>query len=328
MKTETLDTGTAERRDFAIAVAVKYLREGAAIGLPTETVYGLAADAMKTEAVSKIFEAKDRPRFDPLIVHLPDAAWLERVATPSAASTELTGKLTERFWPGPLTLVLPRKPTVLDLVTAGLETVAVRVSAHPMFSQIIQTFDGPLAAPSANRFGRMSPTSAGHVHAELAGRIPVIVDSGPTVHGLESTIVALRNERIEILRHGPVTAEVLSEFGEVVNAKRGVVIESPGQMSSHYAPRTPLVLRSDARSFQPEVAQKTGLLSFRGMNSERFAVTRTLSKSGDLREAAAKFFRLLRELDQEGLDLIVAEELPEEGLGCALMERLRRAANL
>jgi len=249
--TQLLPSRTPEQRAEAVAGATALLRRGDAVALPTETVYGLAADALNAEAVARIFEAKERPRFDPLIVHLPDHSWLERVARIENDSSALIERLIAQFWPGPLTIVLPRREIVPDIVTAGLDTVAVRISAHPMFAEIIRTFDSPLAAPSANRFGRVSPTTAQHVLDELAGRIPLVVDAGPTEHGIESTIIAPRNGRTEV---------------------------------------------------------------------------RQLSERQNLREAAANLFRYLRELDNLGLDLIVAEKLPEDGLGAAINDRLRRAS--
>ena len=289
----------------ALRRAVDLLRAGETVALPTETVYGLAADALNIDAALKIFEAKERPRFDPLIVHLPSRDWLPRLT--SLRATE--EKLIDEFWPGPLTLVLPRKSIVPDIVTAGLETVALRMSAHPVFREIIGGFGGPLAAPSANRFGHISPTAAEHVAAELDGRIPLIVDGGPTTHGLESTIVAVRNNAIEVLRPGPVTEEQLGRYAEVRCVSSGARPEAPGQLPTHYAPRTPLVLTKDAARFRSE--------------GKKIAI---LTLPNDLREAAANLFRRLRELDESGVDLIVAEEVPEIGLGRAIMDRLRRAA--
>jgi L-threonylcarbamoyladenylate synthase len=308
------------------ARAVAHLREGEIVALPTETVYGLAADALNATAVAEIFEAKQRPRFNPLIVHLPDRGWLEKVADLASWDRELVLKLADTFWPGPFTMVLPKRDIVPDIVTAGLETVAVRISAHPAFAEIIGAFGSPLAAPSANRFGRISPTAAAHVLAELDGRIPLIVDGGPTVHGLESTIVAPRNGRIEVLRRGPITEERLAEFGEVIIAEAAHRPEAPGQLPSHYAPKTPLLLVDAADAFVPATGQRCGLLSWRTRESARFVVVRRLSERDDLVQAAANLFRCLRELDNLGLDLIVAEKLPEEGLGGAINDRLRRAA--
>ncbi|PZR71171.1 MAG: threonylcarbamoyl-AMP synthase [Chthoniobacterales bacterium] len=324
--TEVLPSRTPGERAKAVARAVELLRSGETVALPTETVYGLAADALRSEAVVKIFESKDRPRFDPLIVHLPDCGWIERVARLDPDARGLVERLIGEFWPGPFTVVLPRREIVPDIVTAGLETVAVRISAHPVFGEIIREFGSPLAAPSANRFGRVSPTTAQHVLDELEGRIPLIVDAGSALHGIESTIVAVRNGRMELLRRGPITTEQLAAFGEVVFAEAAQRPEAPGQLPSHYAPSTSLVLVDDASRFAVPANKRCGLLTWRSETREQFAEIRQLSSSQDLREAAANLFRYLRELDQLNLDLIVAEKLPDEGLGAAIMDRLRRAA--
>lgn len=325
--TEILPSRTAEQRAKAESKAVEFLRKGETIAVPTETVYGLAADAMNSLAVAKIFEAKGRPRFDPLIVHLPDGDWLERVANVPANNREKVSKLIDRFWPGPFTVVLPRGSLLPEIVTAGLETVALRISAHPVFSSIIRAFGSPLAAPSANRFGRISPTSAQHVFDELNGRIPAIIDAGPTKHGIESTIVAVHGDKIDILRRGPITSEQLAEFGEVVIASPGELPQAPGQLPTHYAPKTPLHLIDHAKSFSPGDDQRVGLLAWNPVEAEkRFAAVRQLSEKQNLAEAAANLFRFLRELDDSGLDSIVAEEVPDQALGSAIMDRLRRAA--
>jgi L-threonylcarbamoyladenylate synthase len=321
VKTEIISS-----REYAEAVTL--LRAGEIVGLPTETVYGLAADALNPIAVAKIFEAKERPRFDPLIVHLPDRDWLDKIANLPAQSGELILKLTDRFWPGPFTIVLPRKSIVPEIVTAGLDTVAVRISAHPVFCDIIQAFGAPLAAPSANQFGHVSPTTVQHVWDELNGRIPLIVDAGPTSHGIESTIVALRDGKIEVLRRGPIAAERLSEFGKIDIGAPKREISAPGQLSRHYAPKTPLRLIKNAKLFSPGENQRVGLLAWNPVESERnFAAVRGLSERQDFREAAMNLFRYLRELDQFDLDFIVAERVPEQGLGAAIMDRLQRAAH-
>ncbi|MEQ1860434.1 MAG: L-threonylcarbamoyladenylate synthase [Chthoniobacteraceae bacterium] len=308
-----------------IARAVELLRAGEVVALPTETVYGLAADATRADAVVKIFEAKERPLFDPLIVHLPDASWLGRVARHDDVMV-LVEDLTQAFWPGPLTLVLPRWDAVPDIVTSGLDTIAVRMSAHPVFREICRAFGKPLAAPSANRFGRISPTCAGDVVKELGGRIPLVVDGGPTEHGLESTIVRVEPDKLTILRAGPITREELETFAHVSHETHGSheSPQAPGQLASHYAPRTPLTL--ETRNPKPET--RTALLAFRAApkNSADFAAIEILSPTGDLREAAATLFAKLRRLDEAGLDLIVAESVPEHGLGVAIMDRLRKAA--
>lgn len=319
MKTEIIAASASAR-------AVALLREGELVALPTETVYGLAADACNATAVAKIFEAKERPRFDPLIVHLPDRDWLERVADLQGEDQQLIEKLADAFWPGPFTMVLRKREIVPDIATAGLKTVAVRISAHPVFDELIRAFGSPLAAPSANRFGRISPTAAAHVLEELNGRIPLIVDGGSTQHGLESTIVAPRNGRIEVLRRGPVTEHELVEFGEVAVVKSSQRPEAPGQLPSHYAPRTPLSLVEDADTFVPAAGKRSGLLSWTSAGAS-FSAVRHLSERHDPAEAAANLFRYLRELDHLGLELIVAEKLPEEGLGAAINDRLLRASH-
>jgi L-threonylcarbamoyladenylate synthase len=249
------------------------------------------------------------------------------VAAPRHEDRQLIGKLVDCFWPGPLTVVLPKREIIPDIVTAGLDTVAVRISSHPVFAQIIRVFGRPLAAPSANRFGRVSPTTAQHVFDELDGRIPLIVDAGSTAHGIESTIVAVRAGRIDILRRGPIIAEQLSKFGNTGIASRTGKVSAPGQLPVHYAPRTPLRLIEDAESFSPKENQRVGLLAWNSAKSEKdFAVVRCLSERQDLRQAAANLFCYLRELDQSDLDLIVAERVPLRGLGAAIMDRLQRAA--
>ena len=316
------------RQAAAAERAVDLLRKGEIVALPTETVYGLAADAFDPIAVTKIFEAKERPRFDPLILHIPDEKWLERVAKIDSRSRASIEKLIAQFWPGPLTLVLDRRPMVPEIVTAGLDTVAVRMSSNPVFAEIISAFGKPLAAPSANRFGRISPTTAQHVFDEVGGRIPLIVDAGQTAHGIESTIIAVHDNKIDILRRGPITAEQLAEFGEVNIVRASQKISAPGQLPSHYSPKTPLRLIADAESFPPVKDRRVGLLAWNAsIPEERFAAVRTLSQRQDLREAAANLFRCLRELDELDLNLIVAERVPAQGLGAAILDRLERASH-
>jgi L-threonylcarbamoyladenylate synthase len=338
MQTDFLTTALPSDREKAVASAVELLGKGEAVALPTETVYGLAADALNPIAVAKIFEAKGRPRFDPLIVHLPDPDWLEKVADPlklTAASPsgggqdrQLILRLAEKFWPGPFTLVLPKREIVPDIVTSGLETVAIRISAHPVFTKIVQAFGKPLAAPSANRFGRISPTTAKHVLDELRGHIPLIIDAGPATHGIESTIVAVRDGKIDILRRGPITSEQLSAFSEVGIAADREKISAPGQLPSHYAPKTPLRIVDDLNSFTARTNQRCALLTWNPVkNDERFVEIRHLSENQDFREAAANLFRYLRELDELDVDLIVAERVPGQGLGAAILDRLQRASH-
>jgi L-threonylcarbamoyladenylate synthase len=328
MRTDLFPTSTAIQREKAIARAVKLLCKGELVALPTETVYGLAADALDPIAVARIFEAKERPRFDPLIVHLPNREWLERIAHTTLHNREMVCTMADKFWPGPFTMVLPKREIIPDIVTAGLDTVAVRISAHPVFSDIVCAFGKPLAAPSANRFGRISPTTVKHVLDELEGRVPLIIDAGPTEHGLESTIITVQNGTIRILRRGPITAEQLSEFAGVDMAAPTGKISSPGQLPSHYAPKTPLELIETAESYSPQQHQRVGLLAWRPIEShQKFAAVRQLSEKQDPREAAANLFRYLRELDALGLDCITAERVPSQGLGAAIMDRLERASH-
>jgi L-threonylcarbamoyladenylate synthase len=304
--------------------AVKLLTAGELVALPTETVYGLGAAALDSMACARIFEAKERPLSDPLIVHLPDRQWLDRLAHSNA----LALRLAEAFWPGPLTLVLPRQDLVPDIVTAGQTTVALRMSAHPVFADVSRLYGKPIAAPSANRFGRISPTNASHVFSELSGRIPLIIDGGPSVHGIESTIVRVHEQSVEILRHGPITQEQLSEFGPVIPRQGGTT--APGSMQSHYAPKTRLIILERAGANLNIVGEfhfpkRTGFLLW-SSSGENLGWVEHLSRRQDLREAAANLYRAMRRLDEAGLELIVAEPVPEAGLGVAIMERLRKAA--
>jgi len=297
------------------------------VAFPSETVYGLGADATNPTAVVRIFEAKERPHFDPLIVHLADAGWLERcVSSVPAEASRLAG----RFWPGPLTLVLPKRERIPDIVTAGLRNVAVRVPSHPVAHAMIEQADVPVAAPSANRFGHISPTTAEAVRQELGDRIDLILDGGPTAHGVESTIVAFGPDGPRILRPGPITREELCDsLGREVGiaSRSGHAPEAPGQLDRHYAPRTPLRLVKRAEEFVAPRGKKVGLLAFRGTTPDtRFTAIEVLSPRGDLRHAATNLFGAMRRLDAAGLDLIVAEPVPAAGIGLAIMDRLRRAA--
>ena len=298
-----------------VSTIVEALAAGEPVALPTETVYGLAADALSPEACAKIFEAKSRPLSDPLIVHIPSLDWLPRLTSPTPTALALA----EKFWPGPLTMVLPRQSIVPDIVTAGQDTVAIRRSAHPLFDEVAKAFGKPLAAPSANRFGRISPTTAAHVLAELDGRIPFILDGGPCAHGIESTIVHVSEDGLRVLREGPITRDDLRAFGPLLEDH--IAISAPGGLKSHYAPRTPLVLEKNPVPH----SEKTALLAF-SSPSEGFAKIEILSAKSDMREAAANLYGAMRRLDEAGLDLIVAEEIPETGIGAAIMERLRKAA--
>jgi L-threonylcarbamoyladenylate synthase len=308
--------------------AVAVLRAGDVVAVPAETVYGLAADALNPAAVARIFEAKERPFFDPLICHVSDWEQFERFTRMSGQVKALARALGDRFWPGPLTLVVPRENSVPDLVCAGLETVAVRMPAHPVFSALLRRFGGPLAAPSANRFGRISPTAAEHVWEELSGRIPLILDAGDAPFGLESTIVKVGERGVRVLRSGPVTVEELKRVVPVEEDDSSAVEsnrpEAPGRLLSHYAPRTSLRLASPATIGAAERG-RLGLLAWRDCEPG-FGGAEVLSAAGDLREAASRLFGALRRLDAGGYAQIVAELVPEQGLGVAINDRLRRAA--
>jgi L-threonylcarbamoyladenylate synthase len=303
--------------------AADLLRLGDVVALPTETVYGLACDALNADAAAKVFAAKERPAFDPLIVHVADASWIETLSEVTGAAESLAHQLAKRFWPGPLTMVLPAKDLVPDLVRSGLPTVALRCSAHPVMAETVVELGRPLAAPSANRFGRISPVTAQDVIDELDGRIPLVLDGGPCRHGLESTIVLVEEGRLSLLRPGPVTAEELRNFAPVERAVRGGAVSAPGMLESHYAPRTPLQLWSQDAP-RPDDASTSGLLAF-GAVGPGFAAVEVLPS--DPADAAPLFFAALRRLDASGVARIYAREIPESGLGMAIMDRLRRAAH-
>lgn len=303
--------------------AAGVLRQGGVVGLPTETVYGLACNALDAQAAAAVFAAKERPSFDPLIVHVADASWVGRLCSVSGALKELADALASAFWPGPLTMVLPDAGVVPDLVRSGLPTLALRCSAHPVMAAVVAAAGTPLAAPSANRFGRISPVSALHVVEELGGRIPLVLDGGACRHGLESTIVRVEDGRLVLLRPGPVTREELEGFAPVERAGKTAGVSAPGMLESHYAPRTPLQILGDEGV--PADAGACGLLSFGGGRGEGFALVEDLP--ADPRLAAPLFFAALRRLDAAGLPRIYARPVQESGLGSAIMDRLRRAAH-
>jgi len=296
--------------------------------MPTETVYGLAADALDAAAVLRVFAAKGRPRFDPLIVHVDDVEQAWTVAVPSPRAR----RLAAACWPGPLTLVLPRRPCVPDVVTSGLDTVAVRCPDHPVARALIRGCGRPLAAPSANRFGRTSPTTAAHVREQLGDVVAVVLDGGPCRIGIESTVLVPDPSPL-ILRPGGLPRERLAEIlGEPValaeRTARGdhLALPAPGLLASHYAPITPLTLK-DAGAPWPD--DGSALLSWRGAGlPARVRLVEVLSPSGDLAEAAAYLFAALRRLDAGGAPRIVAELVPDHDLGEGINDRLRRAAGM
>lgn len=320
-----------DAREVVVAsqMAAYFLRKGDLVGMPSETVYGLAGDALNPVAAARIFQAKERPAFDPLICHVWDFSMAERIADFSSVPRGALNELVERYWPGPLTLVVPKRARVPDIVTSGQATVAVRCPAHVVFRSVIELLDRPLAAPSANRFGRISPTRAEHVREELGDRIPLILDGGDCRHGVESTILRFDGGRsVSVLRPGPVTVEDLLLLGFEVNVERRCAGESvvPGQVEGHYAPRTPMEFGTGA---DRGGTGRAGVLLWgtpAGVAREAgYEVVLELSAEGDLLRAAANLFGALRRLDAAGLDCIVVEPVPEVGVGVAIMDRLKRA---
>ena len=300
-----LETRVLAYSQEAIAEAARLILAEQPVAMPTETVYGLAADATDPQAVARIYEAKGRPSFNPLIVHVPDLAAAERIGEFSAEGRNLA----ERHWPGPLTLVVPLQAGsgIATIVTAGLPTIGLRVPAHPAMRDLLEATGLPLAAPSANASGAISPTRAEHVLKSLRGLIPLIVDAGPTERGLESTIVAATGGPLRLLRAGPIEVDAIPPEGSR--------IEAPGQLASHYAPSKPL--RLDA----PSADENEFLIGFGDVSGDA-----SLSRSGDLTEAASRLFDLLHQADASPKPRIAVAPVPDAGLGVAINDRLRRAA--
>jgi L-threonylcarbamoyladenylate synthase len=304
--------------------AAARLRRGQVVAFPTETVYGLGANALDPKAVARVFEIKRRPAFDPLIVHIAHRSWVERIAraVPPAATT-----LMRAFWPGPLSIVLPKAPIIPDLVTAGLPTVAVRMPAHPAALSLIQASGVPICAPSANPFGYVSPTRAEHVVEQLGQAVECVVDGGPCTVGIESTIVDLSASEPRLLRPGAISAEQLrAALGQdVAEPIAGTSPTAPGMLPRHYSPRVSVRLFGGEIPAPPTASCGLVLLSPRAA-PPGYAVVETLSHAGDLAEVAQNLFAALRQLDKAAIDLVVAEIAPEHGLGRAINDRLRRAS--
>lgn len=307
----------------------KFLRLGELVAVPTETVYGLAANALDAAACSKIFSVKERPNEDPLICHVSDFDSLE----PYCETNETACRLAARFWPGPLTFVLPKKSLIPDIVTAGLDSVAVRSPSHPVFRKLIDGCDFPIAAPSANPFAYISPTLAIHVQANLGDRIPIILDGGPCDLGVESTIIDLRHpDTPKILRYGALPIEEIENALKMRVARPTVdantVAIAPGSLPKHYSPKTKLELRS-VPILEEELRHSnrtTAFLLLRKPPCSLSSHIHWLSEKGELDKIASQLFAKLRDLDTAGYEKIVAEEAPELGLGMAINDRLRRAA--
>jgi len=327
--------------DVDLEKAAAALRDGRLVAFPTETVYGLGADAFNPSALAKVFEAKNRPRFDPLIIHIAELDALSRIADTAALDTATARRLSilcDRLWPGPLTLILPKRPAVPDLATSGLPTAAVRFPSHPVARKLIRLSTGALAAPSANPFGYLSPTRADHVKTQLGEKVDFIIDGGRSTVGVESTVLDLSSGSPRLLRPGGIARETIEELIGPVEFSFGFSVGetdanetpvSPGQLKSHYAPRTPLVLCHNGKLASLPDTPGEGRLYFSPPANRRVdgSAIRVLSANGNLTEAAANLFDMLHELDSLGLDRIRAEEAPPHGLGVAINDRLRRAEN-
>jgi len=316
-----------------VSTAAAALQRGELVAFATETVYGLGGVALWPETVARIFEVKGRPTFDPLIVHVPDLAAVCQWVT---AVPPLAAQLAEKFWPGPLTLVLPKAALIPDLVTSGLMSVAVRIPQHPLALELLREVGLPVAAPSANLFGRVSPTTAAHVQDQLGDRIEWILDGGPCAVGVESTVLAIPDSGPPtLLRPGGVSLEeiedlvgpvrLLAETTEEEPCRATFAQLAPGTLPQHYAPETPISLADLSR---PPPVGRWGVIAFQHCpHPERYVAVEVLSARGNLSEAAAQLFAALRRLDSRGLDGILTERFPEEGLGRAINDRLRRAAS-
>jgi L-threonylcarbamoyladenylate synthase len=311
-----------------VAHAAGLLLRGCLVAFPTETVYGLGANALDTTAVARVFAAKDRPEFDPLIVHVADKSAARGLSTNWSTTAE---RLADQFWPGPLTLVVPKVIAIPDLVTSGMHSVAIRVPRHPLAQQLLATADVPVAAPSANLFGRISPTTAAHVLEQLGDEIDYILDGGPCQVGIESTVVSLLHETPSLLRPGGVCLEELERVlgsvpvHSVIDSQTSPV--APGQLLKHYAPQIPITVVANIAEFAGDPDERVGLLTPDSEEANsRFEVCEVLSTNGDLIECAAGFFAALSRLDAAEIDHIVAVRFPDVGLGRALNDRLARAS--
>ncbi len=327
---------------ISIATAAAHLRAGGLVAFPTETVYGLGASALDARAVARVFAAKERPAFDPLIVHLADASEVGAYAQIEDADDPRVARLAARFWPGPLTLVLRKRPLIPGIVTAGLPTVGLRVPDHAVARALIRAAGVPLAAPSANRFGHLSPTRAAHVVAGLGARVDLVLDGGPCAVGVESTVILLAAGRAALLRPGGLAVEAIeAEVGRLeilADGAPGTAELAPGRAGSHYAPRVPLEIADPrdaaaAPAFRVSPGERVGLLAATDAGRAAaedaggpFAAVETLDPGGDLVGTAARLFDALHALQAAGVSRIVAEPIPPTGLGRAVMDRLRRAS--
>ncbi len=303
-----------------------WLKKGELVGLPTETVYGLAANGLNPLAIAKIYAVKQRPQFNPLILHIANVNQLAQLVSVWPENSKL---LFSKFSPGPITCLLPKSAIVPDIVTAGSDRVAIRIPAHPLAQVLLETLEFPLAAPSANPSGYVSPVTADHVFDGLSGKIPYILDGGPCAVGLESTIVGFDDRRVVIHRLGSITAEDIKAVcgEEVVLELSHAAPKAPGQLKSHYATKAPLVIGDIPNLCQKYSGSRVGILSFKHDYSEIATNNIVLSPSGSLNEAAANLFSAMRKLDAAGLDIILTENFPDQGVGMAMNDRIARAAH-
>ena len=302
------------------------LMEGGLVAIPTETVYGLAANALDEQAVLRVFTAKNRPFFDPLIIHVPN---LDAAQLYADFNDERLKRLAMHFWPGPLTLLIPKKNNIPDLVTSGLPRVAVRVPAHPLTLELLKSIDFPLAAPSANPFGYVSPTTAEHVAKQLGDKVHYILDGGPCAVGLESTIVGIEDNAIAIYRLGGLAIEDIEALVGKVELRLNSSSDpkAPGQLKNHYAPRKPLLLGKGEALLAEHKGKKIAFICFdKESVKQQPLLSFNLSPSGNLQEAAVNLFKALRDADDSDAEVVIAEPVTEEGLGRAINDRLRRAA--
>lgn len=304
----------------SIDIAAQYIREGKLVAFPTETVYGLGANGFNPHAVAKIFELKERPSFDPLILHIADLKLLYELTSATDMRIDL---LAEKFWPGPLTMVLPKSDRVPDIVTSGLNTVGIRMPQNDIALQLIQLADCPIAAPSANKFGRISPTTAAHVKKQLPD-VDFILDGGRTSVGIESTIIQLTQTGFQILRNGVITREDIEKYIPYDTITPILDLSAPGMLKSHYSPRKKLLIADD-KSLETD-RSKAGLISFTGSLEAGFRSVIRVSENNDMKEYAIHMFSAMHDFeDNPEIEVIIAEPIEEHGIGKAIMDRLRKA---
>jgi len=309
-----------------ISKAIELLNKEDVVAIPTETVYGLAGNIYSEKAIRKIFEVKQRPLFNPLIVHIPSIDQLEKIAREFPVKAQ---KLAEAFWPGSLTLILPKRLNIPEIVTGGKDTVGVRIPNHPVTLSLLKQLSFPLAAPSANPFNRISPTSSDHVKAYFENTLSMVLEGGECKNGIESTIIGFENNEAILYRLGGISVEDIEKIiGKIqIRNKSDTTPNAPGMLAKHYAPKTKMFLLDDVDKFiENNKSKKIGILKFKeNLNTASVEHIEILSKSGDLKEAASKLYSTLHKLDSLNLDLIVAERFPDVGLGKSINDRLERA---